>query len=112
MQPFDRQRNTAPNLLYYNGKRFNLQGDGSPMPYYSGSVKKEWSKPKLSLTLLAVNPFNEYTPALCMSVLTIFIRIAAIDIISLTKLTLNWEFGTTKLQPAAWAKDQQRRHTP
>lgn len=87
---------SAQLTFYYNGKRFNLQGDGSPMLYYSGSVKKEWSKPKLSLTLLAVNPFNEYTPQ------DVWVRTDNFYSYSRDryylrefKLTLNWEFGTT-----------------
>ncbi|MFT4022816.1 MAG: TonB-dependent receptor [Flavihumibacter sp.] len=78
----------------YNGRQINLQGDGSSTIYYSAAVKKEWNKPKLSLTLLAVNPFNEYTAQ------DVWVRTAGFRSFSLDryylrewKLTLNWEFG-------------------
>lgn len=88
------KRYSAQATFYYYGRKINLQGDASAQAYYSASVKKDWSRPKLSLTLLTVNPFNAYVPQ------DVWVRTAGFYSHSRDryytrefKLTLNWEFG-------------------
>lgn len=78
----------------WNTRKIDLQGYSSYQFYYSAAVKKEWANPKLVVTLLAVNPFNQYIPQQ-VEMATAQFRAFSNNRYYLRemKLTLNWEFG-------------------
>lgn len=78
-----------------NTRKIDLQGSSSSQYYYSSALKKEWSHPKLVLTLLAVNPFNAYIPQTIDMMTPQFYSYSRNRYyLREFKLTLNWEFGS------------------
>jgi hypothetical protein len=61
---------------------------------YTFAVKKEIAKPKLSITVAAINPFSTYIPQEIVLQSTSFHSLAANRYyLRAFKLTVNWEFG-------------------
>jgi outer membrane receptor protein involved in Fe transport len=79
----------------YNTRAVTLLGSQTGRYYYSFAVKKEIKKQKLTITVAAINPFNEYVAQSVLTSRPTFQSTVDNRYYSRAlKFTLNWEFGT------------------
>lgn len=79
----------------WNSRKIDLQGISGKQYYYSTAIRKEWKNPSFALSLLLINPFDEYIPQTIEMTTPQFFALSRNRYYTREfRLTLNWEFGS------------------